>query len=163
MKKEIIQIIAVAVGLFSVMGCSKESGMGDDCFSDITIQASIGKMTKVSYDGNGSSFTPGDTILLYGWTGSNTSVPAKRVVDARKNGFDGRSWIPSNPMFWKNSTEAHYFIGIYPVPDSVTSFTEAAYTVDPDDYESNDLLIATNLAGVKATDGPVNLNFDHVM
>ena len=164
MKKKIIITLAAVVGILALAGCNNDSGIGMDVDAgSITIQASIGKMTKVSYDGNGSSFTSGDTILLYGWTGSNTAVPAKRVVDARKNGFDGRSWIPSNPMFWKNSTEAHYFIGIYPVPDSVTSFTEAAYTVDPDDYESNDLLIATNLAGVKATDGPVNLNFDHVM
>ena len=158
-----IRILAVTAGILALVGCNKENGIVQTDAGSITIQATIGQMTKVAYNGNGSSFTAGDTILLYGWTGSNTAVPEKRVVDARKNGFDGRSWIPSNPMFWKNSTEAHYFIGIYPVPDSVTSFTEAAYTVDPDDYESNDLLIATNLAGVKATDGPVNLNFDHVM
>ena len=125
MKKDIIETLAAAAVLLALAACSNESGIGTDVDAgSITIQASIGKMTKVSYDGNGSSFAAGDTILLYGWTGSNTSVPAKRVVDARKNGFDGRSWIPSNPMFWKNSTEAHYFIGIYPVPDSVTSFTE---------------------------------------
>ena len=158
-----IRILAAAAGMMALVGCNKENGIVQTDAGSITIQATIGQMTKVAYNGNGSSFTAGDTILLYGWTGSNTAVPERRVVDARKNGFDGHSWIPSNPMFWKNSTEAHYFIGIYPVPDSVTSFTEAAYTVDSNNYESNDLLIATNLAGVKATDGPVNLNFDHVM
>lgn len=164
MKKNISAMMSAAAVLLALGGCSNDGGIDTNADAgSITIQATIGQMTKVAYNGNGSSFTAGDTILLYGWTGSNTAVPGKRVVDARKNGFDGHSWIPSNPMFWKNSTAAHYFIGIYPVPDSVTSFTEAAYTLDPDDYESNDLLIATNLAGVKATDGPVNLNFDHVM
>ena len=159
-----IRILAAAAGMMALVGCNNEAVIDNDADAgSITIQATIGQMTKVAYNGNGSSFTAGDTILLYGWTGSNTAVPEKRVVDGVINSFDGRSWIPSNPMFWKNSTEAHYFIGIYPVPDSVTSFTEAAYTLDADDYESSDLLIATNLVGVKATDGPVNLNFDHVM
>lgn len=163
MKKSVINILVVFLGLITLINCNKENGIGQTDEGSITIQASIGIMTRVSYDGNGSSFTSGDTLLLYGWTGGPTAVPEKRVVDAVKNSFDGNGWIPSNPMLWKNSTAAHYFIGIYPVPDSVTSFTEAAYTLDTDDYESSDLLIATNLSGVKATDGPVNLNFDHVM
>ncbi|MBO4560357.1 MAG: fimbrillin family protein [Bacteroidaceae bacterium] len=163
MKKEIIQIIAVAVGLFSVMGCSKESGMGDDCFSDITIQASIGEMTKVSYRGDTTAFDKGDKILIYGWTGSKTTVPEQKVVDGVTNRFNGNVWVPAKQMRWKNATDKHYFLGIYPVPENLSSFTGADYTLSITDYKSSDLLIATNLGGIKATDGPVNLTFDHVM
>jgi len=163
MKKEIIQIIAVAVGLFSVMGCSKESGMGDDCFSDITIQASIGEMTKVSYRGDTTTFDKGDKILIYGWTGSKTTVPEQKVVDGVTNRFNGNVWVPAKQMRWKNATDKHYFLGIYPVPENLSSFTGADYTLSITDYKSSDLLIATNLGGIKATDGPVNLTFDHVM
>ena len=163
MKKEIIQIIAVAVGLFSVMGCSKESGMGDDCFSDITIQASIGEMTKVSYRGDTTAFDKGDKILIYGWTGSKTSVPEQKVVDGVTNRFNGNVWVPAKQMRWKNATDKHFFLGIYPVPENLSSFTGADYTLSITDYKSSDLLIATNLGGIKATDGPVNLTFDHVM
>ena len=163
MKKEIIQIIAVAVGLFSVMSCSKESGMGDDCFSDITIQASIGEMTKVSYRGDTTAFDKGDKILIYGWTGSKTTVPEQKVVDGVTNRFNGNVWVPAKQMRWKNATDKHFFLGIYPVPENLSSFTGADYTLSITDYKSSDLLIATNLGGIKATDGPVNLTFDHVM
>ena len=163
MKKKIIQIIAVAAWLFSVMGCSKEAGMCDDFAADITIQASIGEMTKVSYNGNATSFDKGDKILVYGWTGSKTSVPEQKVVDGVSNRFNGNVWVPAKQMRWKNATDKHYFLGIYPVPDSITSFTAATYKLNDADYRASDLLVAANLGGVKATDGPVNLTFNHVL
>ena len=163
MKKKIIQIIAVAAWLFSVMGCSKELGVGDDCFSDITIQASIGEMTKVSYRGDTTAFDKGDKILIYGWTGGKTTVPEQKVVDGVTNRFNGNVWVPAKQMRWKNATDKHFFLGIYPVPENLSSFTGADYTLSITDYKSSDLLIATNLGGIKATDGPVNLTFDHVM
>ena len=164
MKKHIIITLAAVAGILALAGCNKDSGIGS--YADagsITIQATIGQMTKVAYNGNASSFTEDDTILLYGWTGNKTSVPAERVVDSVTNWFDGTVWIPDKQMRWKNATDAHYFLGIYPVPDSMTSFTAATYKLNVSDYRASDLLVAANLGGIKATDGPVNLTFNHLM
>ena len=164
MKKNNIRIITAAAGILALAACSNEGGIGTDVDAgSITIQATIGQMTKVENKGNATNFINGDKILLYGWTGSKDAVPATRVVDSVVNSFDGTVWTPAKQMNWKNATDAHYFLGIYPVPDSVTSFTAAAYKLNPAEYESSDLLIATNLNGVTVADGPVNLTFEHAM
>ena len=157
--------IWVLISILLLTACSNESGISTDVDAgSITIEATIGQMTKVEYPGiNSTKFVADDTILVYGWIGSNTEIPAKRVVDSVPNVYDGTVWTPLKPMLWKNATDAHYFIGIYPEPKSVTSLTEAEFTLDPVNYKASDLLIATNLTGVKATDGPVNLTFEHVM
>ena len=164
MKKNIIKTLAVAAGTLLLAACSNESGIDTDVDAGaITIQATIGQMTKVENKGNATNFINGDKILLYGWTGSDKEIPATRVVDSVVNSFDGTVWTPAKQMNWKNATDAHYFLGIYPVPDSVTSFTAAAYKLNPAEYEASDLLIATNLNGVTVADGPVNLTFEHAM
>ena len=159
-----IKTLAVASALLALTACTNEAGIGTDVDAgSITIQATIGQMTKVENKGNATNFTDGDKILLYGWTGSKDAVPATRVVDSVVNSFDGTVWTPAKQMNWKNATDAHYFLGICPVPDSVTSFTAAAYKLNPAEYESSDLLIAAKLDGVTVADGPVNLTFEHAM
>ena len=162
MNKNNIYLIAAAAALLALTACNKvlapEAG-------DITIDASIGAMTKVSYDGASTSFTAGDQITVYAWMGSASTVPNTRVVDGVRNtlGTDGK-WTPASLMRWKTVTDAHYFLGVYPAKD-ITDFTADAYTLDPAAaaYTASDLLIATNLTGVKASDGAVALNFDHTM
>ena len=158
------RIVILASAFLALTACSNETGIGTDVEPGaITIQATIGQMTKVENKGNATNFINGDKILLYGWTGSDKEIPATRVVDSVVNSFDGTAWTPAKQMNWKNATDAHYFLGICPVPDSVTSFTAAAYKLNPAEYESSDLLIATNLDGVTVADGPVNLTFEHAM
>ena len=129
----------------------------------ITVEASIGTMTKVTYDGATSSFEEGDRIAVYAWTGSKTTVPETWVVDGTVNtlGGDGK-WTPASPMRWKSGADAHYFLGVSPVHE-ISSFTEDPYTLNPADYTSSDLLIATNLNGLKAGSGAVALSFEHAM
>ena len=154
-------LILAAAAVLAIAGCSKTAGLEDS--AGITVEATVGQMTRVSYSGNGTSFTPGDRIAVYAWRGSVTEVPDARVVDGVPNtlGTDGK-WTPESPMLWKNVRDEHYFIGIYPAR-TVTDFKADAYTLDPADYSASDLLIATNLGGVKAADGPVKLVFDHAM
>ena len=151
-----------AAGLLLITGCAKEPGPADD--GAITVEASIGRMTRVSYSGNGTSFTAGDRIAVYGWTGGADAVSDTRVVDGVLNtlGSDGK-WTPESPMLWNPGGEAHYFLGIYPAPTSVSNFTEADYMLDPSKYTDSDLLVATNLKGVTASQGAVALVFDHLM
>ena len=153
--------IYLAMALLALAACNKEIATTEA--GDITIDASIGAMTKVSYDGASTSFTAGDQITVYAWMGSAAAVPDTRVVDGVRNtlGTDGK-WTPATQMRWKTVTDAHYFLGVYPAKD-ITNFTADAYTLDPAAYTASDLLIATNLSGVKASGGPVSLNFDHAM
>jgi hypothetical protein len=166
MKKNNIYL-AAAAALLSLAACNKEIATKEA--GDITIDASIGAMTKVSYDGASTSFTAGDQITVYAWMGSAAAVPDTRVVDGVRNtlGTDGK-WTPATQMRWKTVTDPHFFLGVYPAKD-ITDFTADAYTLDPAAaaYTASDLLIATNFgtgnAGLKASAGTVPLTFDHAM
>ena len=162
MNKNIILFI-VAAALLLLAGCAKEQGSAGG--GTITIEASVGSMTKVSHtgDGIGTKFTAGDKIAVYGWTGSADAVPATRVVDGVVNtlGTDGK-WTPESPMLWKNVKDQHYFLGVFPAR-TITDFTADPYTLNPAEYTESDLLVAKNLDGVTASQGAVDLPFDHLM
>ena len=151
----------IAAGLLLLAGCVKEPDRAET--GSITVRASVGPMTKVSYDGYKTGFTAGDRIAVYGWTGGAAAVPATRVVNGVVNtlGTDG-NWTPEEKMIWQSSTGAHYFLAVSPVR-SISDFTKDSYTLVPDDYAASDLLIATNLDGVTSGDGPVDLAFGHAM
>ena len=153
--------LTLAAAILCLAGCNKELGRADK--AGIIINASIGNLTKVNNDGITTRFTAGDKISVYGWTGSGASVPGKRCVDGVTNtlGSDG-SWTPEEKMLWQSSSEKHYFLGVFPVR-KITDFTADDYTLDPFKYTESDLLIATNLDGVTAKDGPVDLVFRHAM
>ena len=155
-----IYIYALAAALLALAGCKREVAPGVS--GEITINASIGAMTKVSYDGNTTSFTAGDQIAVYAWIGDATSVPANRVVNGEVNTFDGTAWTPANQMEWYDLKSAHYFLGITPVA-AVTDFKADPYTLDPADYTGSDLMIATSLDGITPSANPVDLTFTHAM
>ena len=164
MKKHNIYIVAMTA-LLALAGCDKNNFTR--IAGEITIDARIGDMTKVSYDGASTSFTAGDKIAVYAWTGSADAVPATRTVNGIRNtlGNDGK-WAPETQMLWKNASDPHFFLGVYPAKD-ITDFTADTFTLDPGDYTAGDLLIATNFgsgnAGLKTSDGAVKLDFDHAM
>ena len=164
MKKHNIYIVAMTA-LLALAGCDKNNFTR--IAGEITIDARIGDMTKVSYDGASTSFTAGDKIAVYAWTGSADAVPATRTVNGIRNtlGNDGK-WAPEPQMLWKNASDPHFFLGVYPAKD-ITDFTADTFTLDPGDYTAGDLLIATNFgsgnAGLKTSDGAVKLDFDHAM
>ena len=163
MKKNIL-LYTVAVAGLVLAGCNKDLANPGSSSDEIQVTASIGSLTKVAYDGDKSSFAKEDTIRVYAWTGDATEVPTWRVVNGVKNGFDGEVWTPKVQMLWKTVVDPHYFLGIYPAPaQPIQSFTADPYVQKPMDYEASDLLIATNVAGVKASDGKVDLAFDHAM
>lgn len=154
--------IIAAIGLAAI-ACNKRTVTPDISGRQIVIQAGIGTMSKVTTSGNQSVFQEGDKLSLYAWTGSTTAVSTPLVVNGVRNtlGGDGK-WTPEIQMLWADMVSPHYFIGIFPAR-AVTDFTADSYTLDPADYEASDLLIATNVAGLKAQDNPVALAFDHVL
>ena len=134
----------------------------------ITVSSGIGTMSKVTTAADGSqSFSEGDKISIYAWTGAPAPVPAAdaRVVDNSINtlGKDGK-WTAAPQMLWNNLTENHYFIGIYPAnAQSVADFAKLSHKVDVADQTGSDILIANELSGKIAQSNPVPLTFDHVM
>ena len=162
MKKYIILAAAAALCLTA---CNKEESINNAKY--ITVDASIGSMTKATYDGNKSQFAEKDSLSLFAWTGDKTAIPAKSslVVNnvTNKMGADGK-WTPDIEMLWDDMTTQHYFMAVSPAR-VVESFTEDPYTLDPaaDKFQQSDLLIATEVTGLVATSNPVSLNFDHAM
>jgi hypothetical protein len=149
--------MTITAAVLLLTGCAKEPEAGI-----ITVDASIGALTKVASNGAASSFETGDKIAVYAWTGSATEVPAGRVLDGVVNtlGSDGK-WAPASPMYWKPGLDAHYFLGVSPAR-TVSDFTADAFTLSGV-YATDDLLIARNLAGVKPGSGAVALSFQHAM
>ena len=161
--KTVKLISLAAMGFMAAAACDRADLTPASQPVNITIQASIGELTKIQNTGYTSTFEAGDQVSLYAWTGSATAVPDTKVVNGVKNtlGTDGK-WTPETQMLWADMVSPHYFIGIYPAR-MVTDFTTDAYTLNPAEYEASDLLIATNLSGLKAQDNPVSLGFYHAM
>ena len=152
-----------ALGLLVAACSSDESAPAQQEAKYITIEASIGNMTRATTTGNSAVFDAGDGVSIYAWTGSATAVSADKVVDGVVNtlGTDGK-WTPATPMLWADMVTPHYFLGIYPAR-MVTDFTADPYTVDNTDYEQSDLLVARQTIGLTATQNPVSLTFNHAM
>ena len=144
------------------VSCNKDLATPEIASDEIRVEASIGALTKVAYDGDKSAFEAKDTISVYAWMGGATAVPDKKVVDGVVNTFDGQLWTPRVQMLWKTVVDPHFFLGIAPARN-VKDFEADPYVQAPLDYAASDLLIATNVTGVKASDGKVNLAFDHAM
>ena len=162
--KQSNHIAFAATIILLLAGCGKMTA--PETGREIRVEAGIGQLTKVSYgaDGISTTFTAGDQIAVYAWTGSASAVPAKRVVDGVVNTLgDGGLWTPATPMLWAPGGVQHYFLGIFPAPASVSSFTAAEYSLNPAAYTASDLCVATNLGGVTFSQGAVELVFDHLM
>ena len=72
------------------------------------------------------------------------------------------SWKPASAIYWQDFASAHYFLGVFPAR-SISDFKADSFTLKADDYVASDLLVATELSGLTATNGPVKLNFKHIM
>lgn len=164
-KMKATRIIPFVALMMASVACSREGAVFADqgAAKNITIEASIGAMTRATTTGNTDVFDTGDGVSVYAWTGSATAVPADLVVGGVVNtlGLDGK-WTPATPMLWADMVTPHYFLGIYPAR-TVTDFTADPYTVDNTNYEQSDLLVARQLSGLTATQNPVSLTFDHAM
>lgn len=164
MKNFIFTAMAVSA-LFTLASCDNENDSSAAKY--ITVSTSIGDMTRVATDTDGSqAFENGDQISVFAWTGDATVAPAaaERVVDNAINTLDNKVWKATPQMLWKDMTSNHYFIGVYPKFDAaVADLTKAAYSLDPANQEKSDMLVAVNSKGMKASENPVLLSFDHVM
>ena len=157
------RIAIISLTLLCAAACNK-AGIGIESAS-IRVNAGI-RDTKVAYDGPKSAFEAGDALALFAWTGDKTAIPGELVVNNVVNTLDGESglWKPATQMLWDDMTTPHYFMAVSPARN-VTSFTEDLFILNAsaEKYQESDLLIATNVDGLVATDNPVELNFEHAM
>lgn len=152
-------LLSAAISVLALFSCAKEQGGSElEARGAITIEASIGTPTKVTYNGDAASFADGDQVSLYAWMGSATEVPYNKIVNGVVNTFNGTTWTPATQMLWSNVKENHYFLGVYPAK-SITNFTADTYELGAD------LMIATELEGIpfKENAGPVALAFTHAL
>lgn len=168
MKKKTYLFALMAMAL-TLGSCSdNENGIGGETSKYITVSTSIGNMTRVATDANGGqTFEEGDEISVYAWTGAPTVAPEtrERVVNNAINKLTNGSWISTPQMLWKNNSDKHYFIGVYPTA-AISDFTASEYKLDVTKQEDSDLLVAVNASGISYNadeQQTVPLAFTHVM
>ena len=162
-------IFALAAMTMTLGSCSdSENTTGTEAPKSITVSTSIGKMTRITTDAKGTqTFSEGDEISVYAWTGSAENIPAAagRVVNNAINKLTDKVWVATPQMLWKNNLDQHYFIGIYPTKN-VDNLTADTYTFNAENQAASDLLVAVNAKGLSYTKDakdPVQLDFTHVM
>ncbi len=160
MKKQ-FQFLALAAMTLALGACNNDDDMVVTS-EKITVNASIGTMTRVTTTGNASTFEANDQICVYAWTGAADEVPADRVVDGAVNTYDGTKWTATPQMLWADMNTEHYFLAVYP-SHTISDFKADPYTLDVTNQMKSDLLIAVNNGGLKAQSNPVQLTFDHAM
>lgn len=160
MKK--IAFLATAA-LLVLAACNGLDPVRPDSALPITIKAGIGVPTRATTTGDSEKFDTGDKVLLYVWTGGASAVPAQPLVNGVEHELqaDG-SWKPASPIYWQDNASAHYFLGVFPAR-SISDFKADSFTLKADNYVASDLLVATELSGLIASNGPVKLNFKHMM
>ena len=165
-KTYLFALMAMALTLGS---CSdNENGIGGEASKYITVSTSIGNMTRVATDEKGGqTFEEGDEISVYAWTGDATVAPEtrERVVNNAINKLTNGSWVSTPQMLWKNNSDKHYFIGVYPTA-AISDFTASEYKLDVTKQEDSDLLVAVNISGISYNadeQQTVPLAFTHVM
>ena len=164
MKKNILLYMAAVAGLV-LAGCNKESEVPQGSPLDMTVKASVGNLTRVAYDGASTTFQAGDQLAVWAWTGEPDVLPKSFVVNGEVNTLEeSGAWVPANQMLWKNVQDKHYFMAVHPIPAAaIADLSAVPYQVDNANYEASDLLLATELTGLKAQAGTVDLVFSHPM
>lgn len=157
-------ILTIAAMTVMLGACNKSEKVENKAPEYITVSTGIGTMNKLSNASDGSqSFTAGDQISVYVWTGSPDTSPAEFVVNNSINTLgDDNKWNAAPQMLWKNLTDKHYFIGIYPKTD-VTDLSRLSHKVEMAKQMESDLLVAAELTGKIAQTAPVPLTFNHMM
>lgn len=157
----------IATTLFGACSNDDHDGPNNEPSKYITVSTQIQGMTRVSNTDDGQQFDEGDQISVFAWIGDSTVAPVvgNRIVDNSINTLTGGKWIPNPQMLWRNPTDPHFFIGIYPSQETsaVADLTTVPYTLDVNNEMKSDMLVAVNNKGIKSTYDPVPLAFDHVM
>lgn len=163
MKQIRIVIFALYAAVFVACNNEKDDVQQSSNNREIVIDANVGQMTEKKSLKLGSCFDTGDEISVYAWTGSASEIPTELQVNNSINtlGADGK-WTAEPKMLWKDARTKHYFLGVYPHKD-LNDFVADEYTLNTEDQEESDILVATNLQGLEYRSTTIPLKFSHVM
>lgn len=167
--KTIFYYLPVVALLLTLGSCDNESESLGQKAKTITVSTKISNMHRLSADAQGNElFDKGDEISVYGWIGDKTKVPtsAELVINNSVNRLDDNGkWVSMPQMLWKNNTDDHYFIGIYP-KRQVDNLTHDLIEFDLTNQTNNDILAAVNVAGYSFREdagSDVPLTFSHLL
>ena len=115
-----------------------------------------------------NAFEADDAVSLYAvqWEGG-TQYPLQiggNFLNNEKLTYNGSNWTPERSLYW--SDQPCDFYALYPYQANVDSVEDYPFSLLTDQnnggYEASDLLFA-KAEHVSRTDGPVNLQFKHMM
>lgn len=172
MKKN-LSMLGLLAAMLMVCGCANDDNPPADTLKYITISTDIADRTRVKQDPNTSLdiFVENDKVSVYAWTGSKDVAPdaPARVVNNSVNTLNASGeWVSSPPMLWRNDTDRHYFVAMYPHHDTpIENLASVPIAMVPtstaSDMYKNDFLVARRTDGVVASDNPVEMEFKHLM
>ena len=162
MKKRYIPLLALALTACQEGDMTPEvSGVSDQMSFNIL---GPGTQTKVT----GNAFDALDEIGLYvtDYVDNTTPMPLQ-ISGNRANNltvtFDGASWTPEKTIYWgAGKSDVYAYYPYMSISDFESQYFEVAADQTGGGYEASDLLWAKT-AGVKQTDGAVNLQMNHLM
>lgn len=114
-----------------------------------------------------TSFEPGDCISLFAVEQREEEpVPlqiAGNYINNERLSFDGSVWSANKKLYW--SDVPCDFYAVYPYQKEISSIEDDAFSLVADQnvgYQENDLMFAS-AKGCSRGDGPVHLQFSHVL
>jgi len=161
MKKIYIPLLALA------LAACQEGNITPDIATNGEMSFNVlapGTATKVT----GDAFDAMDEIGLYvtDYVDDATPMPLQISGNRANNlvvSFDGTVWTPEKTIYWgAGKSDVYAYYPYMTISDVESQYFEVAADQTGGGYEASDLLWAKT-AGVKQTDGAVNLQMNHLM
>lgn len=127
--------------------------------------------TDMSSKATDSEYETGDKVGIYTVNNINdasgTLAGSGNHLDNVRFTFNGSSWNPDTPVYWKDNKTPADFYCYYPYMNSVSDVAALPFTVKADQsslegYRSSELLWGKN-TGARPSYDPVNITTKHVM
>jgi hypothetical protein len=156
--KKYILVLGTACLLFA---CGKETSDSSPAEIRFNLSYPVTRATATAFEAN-------DAVSLYAvqWEGE-TQYPLQiggNYLNNEKLTFNGTTWTPERTLYW--SDQPCDFYALYPYQTPVESVEQYPFSLalDQNDggYEVSDLLFA-KAEQVSRSNGPVNLQFKHMM
>ena len=153
--------ILVLGSLLLLLACGKET-------SDSTPAEIRFNLSYPATRATANAFEADDAVSLYAvqWEGG-TQYPLQiggNFLNNEKLTYNGSNWTPERTLYW--SDQPCDFYALYPYQADVDSVEDYPFSLSTDQnnggYEASDLLFA-KAEHVSRTDGPVDLQFKHMM
>ena len=160
MKKIYLTSLAISV----LAACSEYQApdtVSDEIRFAVSYPSAVTRVTSSAFEAN-------DAISLYAVEYDGTTQMPLQVsgnfLNNERLTYDGTSWTAGRTLYWSNS--ACDFYALYPYQPNIGSIEQYPFSLATDQngtgYENSDLLFAS-ATNASRSDGPVVLNFKHML